>query len=241
MATSGIYAFQLTRDEIINAAYRKLVVIGEGQVANATQLINGGQALNAITATFQGLGMALWARKELPITMVIGQRDYTIGIGRAIAQPFPLHIYDAILNIPPSFSQIDVNMLSRADFNLLPSTVTTSTGGNPVNATYQPFVNYGVFSVWPTPNSSMIAGTTVAITYQAPFEYFIAGTDTSSFPQEWANPLIYALASSLAPENGVPLMDRQFLAKEALDHLTNVLLTGAEDGSIYFGKDSGGN
>ena|SRR3990167_7718111 len=231
MTTSGNTIFQLSRDDIINAALRKVLVLGEGQTANATQLTTAGQALNAIVATFQALGMSAWARKELAITMVSGQRDYTIGIGQAIAQPFPLHIYQAVLNIPSSDSQIDVTVMARHDFNLLPST----SGGTPVNATYQPFINYGVLSVWPTPDTSTITGTTVTITYQAPFEYFVAGTDTPFFPQEWANALIYALAVSVAPENGLPIMDRKDLKEDARVHLDTVLMNGAEDGSIFFG------
>lgn len=233
MTTSNQTVFELTRDQIISAALRKLLVLGDDQGATATQLANGTQALNAITATFQSLGMPLWKRTELPITMVAGQRDYNVGIGRTIAVPFPLHIHEATLNLPNSNSEISVNMLSRYDFNMLPST----SNGVPVNATYQPYINYGVFSVWPTPDASTLAGTIVTITYQAPFQYFIGSTDTPDFPQEWINALIYALAVSLAPENGVPLMDRSQLSKEADQHLVTVLGNGGEDGSIYFGVD----
>lgn len=237
MATSGVTVLQLTRDDIINAALRKLLVVGEDTTATAAQLTTGAQALNAIVATFQTLGMPLWARKEYSITMVSGQRDYTLGVGQTLNTAFPLHIYDAVLEIGSNDTQIDVTMMARRDFNLLP----TTSGGNPVNATYQPFINRGVFSVWPTPDSSITSGTVIKITYQAPFEYFIAGTDTPDFPQEWANALIYHLAVSLAPENGLPLQDRQQLMKEAELHLTTVLSNGAEDGSVFFGKDwSGG-
>jgi hypothetical protein len=231
MTTSNQTIFELNRDQIISAALRKLLVLGDDQVATATQLANGTQALNAIVATFQSLGMPLWKRTELPITMVAGQRDYTIGMGRTIAVPFPLHVHEAALNLPGSGSPIDVTVKPRADFNMLPST----SNGIPVNATYQPFTNYGVFSVWPTPDSTTATGTTITITYQAPFQYFIGSTDTPDFPQEWANALIYALAVSLAPENGVPLMDRTQLIKEADRHLMVVLANGGEDGSIYFG------
>jgi len=229
--------FQLTRDDIINAALRKLLVVGESTTANAAQLTTGAQALNAIVATFQSLGMPLWARKELAITMVASQRDYTIGVGKTIAQPFPLHIYQAVLNIPNSNSQIDVTMMARNDFNLLPSTK----GNTPVNATYQPFINYGVLSVWPTPSATIPASTTITLTYQSPAEYFTTGTGTPNFPQEWTNALIYALAESLAPENGLPLPDRQYIAREAKRHLDEVLANGAEDGSVFFGKDWAGS
>lgn len=229
MATSGIYIYQLSRDDLINAAYRKLLVLSEGQVANATQLINGAQAMNTLVAEFRSLGMPLWARKERAITMVAGQRDYTLGIGQAINTAYPLHIHEAVLKIGTDESQIDVNMLARQDFNLLP----TTSGGVPVNATYQPLINSGVFSVWPTPETGISA--TITITYQAPFQYFIAGTDTPDFPEEWHNALIYGTAVLLAPENGLPLQDRTMLTQEAGSHLSRALEGGAEDGSVFFG------
>ena len=230
MATSGTYVYQLSGDELINAAFRKLLVLGEGQSANANQLITGRQALNTLVATFRSLGMPLWARKELAITMVSGQRDYTIGIGQTINQPYPLHIHEATLQIGTDLSNIDVTMMARSDFNLLPST----DGGTPVNATYQPFINYGVLSVWPTPDASTVANTTITITYQAPFQYFIAGTDTPDFPEEWYNALIYGTAELLAPEAGLPPTDRQTVRKEAAEHLATVLSNSQEDGSVFF-------
>lgn len=236
MATSGQTIFQLSRDEIINAAYRKLLVVAYDQSANASQLLVGAQALNAVVATFQTHGMQLWARKELALVMVANQRDYTIGMGQTIATPYPLHVSEAELLVPPSTSQVPVNMMVRADFNLLPAGST----GNPVNATYQPFVNYGVFSVWPTPRTGTVVGTTVTITYQTPFQYFIAGVDTADFPQEWTNALIYALAVSLAPENGLPVADRGDLKQDAKYHLDTALSNSGEDGSIYFGKEAAG-
>lgn len=237
MPTSNNTIFQLSRDEIINAAYRKLLVLGVDQAADANQLSKGAQALNAIVATFQTLGMSLWARKELAITMVASQRDYTIGIGQTIAQPFPLRVYSAVIKSSATASQTDLDMVARADFNLLSSIST----GLPVAATYQPFVNYGVLSVWPTPPSVLVGVPTVTITYQAPFQYFIAGVDTPDFPQEWTNALIYALAVSLAPENGLPVADRADLKQDAKVHLETALSNGGEDGSIYFGKDWAGS
>ena len=231
MATSGTYIYQLSSDDLINAAYRKLLVIGESQTANAAKLVTGRQAQNVLVAGFRSLGMPLWARKELAITLVSGQKNYTIGIGQTISQPYPVHIHEAVLNQGSTDSNIDINMMARADFNLLPET----TGGTAVNATYQPFINYGVLSVWPTPDSSMASGTTATITYQAPFQYFIAGADTPDFPEEWYNAIIYGTAVLLAPENGTPLQDQQSLQKQADQYLSMALNNGTEDGSIFFG------
>jgi hypothetical protein len=228
MATSGSTILQLSRNDIINAAYRKLLVLDIDSVASAAQLTNGAMALNTLIAEFQTLGMPLWARKEYAIPMIAGQKDYILGFGQVLNTPLPLHVYQAVRTQTSNVANVEVSLLSRQEFNLLP----VNSSAIPVNCTYQPLINSGVFSVWPTPDANIPAGLVITITYQAPFEYFVTGTDTPDFPQEWANALIYGTAGLLAPENGTPIMDREKLDKDAGIHLSNVLANGVEDGSI---------
>jgi len=83
MATSGNTIKLLTRDDIINSALRKLVVISEGTTASASQLTTGAEALNIIVSEFRTFGMQVWARSDMNITLVSGQGTYTIGVGQA--------------------------------------------------------------------------------------------------------------------------------------------------------------
>lgn len=237
MATSGITINQLSRDDIINAALRKLVVIGEGQTANANQLITGAQALNNIVAEFRTLGMSVWARKQYTLPLVIGQSAYTFGIGQTVNTAYPLRIYSAQLEQPPSYNvKIDMNQMSFVDFNLLPSDST----GVPVNFAYQPQVNKGVVSIWPTPDASTLPNSRIVFTYQAPFEYFITGVDTPDFPEEWNNALIYQLCVNLSDEFGKPLQDKSWYEKQAEKHLSTALSAGAEEASLYITPNSEG-
>lgn len=237
MTTSGITIQQLSRDDIINAALRKLVVIGEGQTANATQLTTATQALNALVAEFRTLGMSMWARKTYQLTLVTSQQDYTFGVGQAENTAYPLKIYTANLLQPPSFdTKIIVNQLSFTDFSLLPD----GSIGTPVNFTYQPKINQGIVSVWPIPDASVLPGTLIEFTYQAPFEYFITGTDTPDFPEEWANALIYGLAYLLGDEFGVADQKLNRIAKQADQHLSLALSGGTEEASMYIQRDWAG-
>jgi hypothetical protein len=231
MATSGNTIFLVNRSQIIESALRK-ILFTKGQTPDATDTAEAALALNAIVAEFQTLGMQLWSRVELPIQLVSGQRDYTIGVGKAINAPYPTTLLQAILRDNASNSQIDMQILSRYDFNLLP--LTTLPTGQPVNVTYQPFINYGVLSVWPTPDQTIATSKTMIITYQRPLEVFDSATDTPDFPQEWANALIYSLALSLADEYGVPVQDKQWLEKQADKHLTMALQGSGEDASLFF-------
>lgn len=233
MATSGVTVWQKNRDSIISAALRKIGVIGEGVSASSTQLSEGEEALNTVISEFQALGMPLWKRKELSITLVSGQKEYTIGEGLALDEPFPLKLLQANLALTGSATRLNMQILAHYDYNNLPVTST----GTPVQVTYQPFINYGVLSVWPTPNDSVPVGSSVIITYQSPAEIFTSGTETMDFPQEWYNAVIYNLSLVLADEYGIPIPDKQWLEKQAEKHLNTALSIGTEDASITFYPD----
>lgn len=234
MATSGTTVNQLSRDDIISAALRKLLVISDGQAPSATQLTQGTQALNNIVAEFRTLGMPLWARKEYLITLVTGQQDYVLGVGQVLNTPYPLHIYQAQLEQAPNFdTKIDMIIQAFQDFNNLPDL----SKGTPVNICYQPQVNKGLLQVWPTPDASVLANTRVRITYQAPFEYFIAGVDTPDFPETFNNALIYQLALTLSDEYGKPLQNQAWIEKQADKHLAVALSDTVEDTSFFIQRD----
>jgi len=235
MATSNNTIWQLTRDEIINAALRKISVVGEGQSANTTQLSEGAQALNAIITEFATLGMPLWKREELGITLVPGQKEYEIGIGETINHPFPLKLYQANLALTGSSTRLNMQILAHYDYNNLP----VSTSGTPVQVTYQPMNNVGVLSVWPEPSTSVPTGSQIILTFQRPFDVFTSGTETLDFPQEWAHALIYQLAHVLSDEYALPLEDRRWYEKQAEKRLSTALAIGTEDGSLFFYPDRG--
>lgn len=227
MSTSGITVSELTRDDIITRALRKIGVIGEGTTPSATQLSEGAEALGPLVQEMVTLGMPLWKRVEYPITMISGKNTYTIGIGQEYNVAFPVKIAEAILQQSPNSAKINIEILPAYDYNLLPSNST----GVVVNMKYQPFINYGVVSVWPTPNTN---NQVLTLSYYRPLEIFNSGTDTPDFPQEWQNALIYQLALILADEYGLPLPDKQWLEKQADKRLASALANGTEEGSIKF-------
>jgi hypothetical protein len=234
MTTSNVTILELTRDQIINAALRKLVVLGEGQTASAAQILTAQEALNNLVAEYRTLGMSIWARKQQNITLVTGQKTYSMGVGQTINIPYPLKIYTANLLQPPAFdTKIIVNPIAFPDFELLPN----GSIGVPVNYNYQPKINMGDFRVWPTPDAGVLPGTIIQITYQAPFQYFTAATDTPDFPEEWKNALVYGLAVLIADEMGVSLQIRQWLDSQAQKHLATALSAGTEEASFYIQRD----
>lgn len=79
MARSSSYDFSLTRDNILNAAFRLLGVIGDNQTASSTRLSQAGQALNMMIRLWQAEGIALWKNTEIVLVPQADQIQYGIG------------------------------------------------------------------------------------------------------------------------------------------------------------------
>jgi hypothetical protein len=227
MATSGVSYYQLTRDQIITAAIRKLGGIAEGQTPSAQNLADGQVALNGVIAQLKAIGMPLWARSEYTFTPTTS--TYTIGTGYTLSTVYPVRMLQAYRT--ENSTKIGMEIVAREDFNTLPSNST----GSPIKLNYRPYINYGSISLWPTPSSTNTA--TVTIVYQRPYEYFTAGTETMDFPEEWYNAVIYHTAVRLAPEWGVPLADRQMLMQEAKSYTEDALMVGQEDASFFIAPE----
>lgn len=231
MATSGFTLFEMTRDQIIAAAMRKIGALAKGQTPDAEDLTNGTQALNTVLTKLQTIGMPLWARTEYTFTPTVSTATYLIGVGQTLNVPFPLKIHQALLVDTVSGSNIEMTIKTIYEYNTIASTGAT---GQPIQLFYQPLVNFGKITLWPTPDFSAVANKQIKIVYQQPFDDFVSAGDTPDFPQEWHQAIIYQLATTLAPEYGVPLQDRQMLLQEAKMYTEEALSFGNDESSLFF-------
>lgn len=227
MATSGVTTYQDTRNQLISSALRKLGVLATGQTPSTEDYSNGADALNMLIAEYRALGMPLWKRTQYSFTPTINVSSYNIGSGQTLNTVYPLKIMQAWRQDSTTSSKVNLTVIADTQFNILPGNST----GTPIQLAYQPKNNFGVIKLWPTPDTT--GSPTIYITYQAPFEYFTASTETMDFPEEWYHALVYGLAVRLAPEWGVPLPDRQLLMKEEMIYLDRVLSMGQEDASFF--------
>ncbi len=233
MATSGVTTFSLTGDQIVNAAMRKIAVLGDGQSPTATQLANGSQAMNAMLKTFMAKGMPLWAITEYSLALT-ATRTYTFGIGQTVNIPAPLKVTQVIRENSNDDSQIPLNVRSHYDYNLLSNSNST---GVPTTYWYEPLNQTGVMHIWPTPDTDSITNSTLKIVYQRPFDDMVTGTDTLDFPQVWHEAIIFGLAWRLCGEYGIPLADRKMITQEAEYFLNEALAFGTEEGSLFIQPD----
>lgn len=233
MSTSGVVTWSPNRDSIINSALRKCAVLSSGSSATTTQITEAAEALNAMIKGFQTDGLQVWALKKQTFTVTAGVAAYNIGNGQTIATPVPLKVVQAYRNQTNSVN-VPMNVYTNYNYNILPLTVSS---GTPINLYYQPYATYGTINLWPQPNDST---TTITIVYQRPFEDMVSSVDDIDFPSYWSEALIYGLAWRLAPEYGIPLADRNTMAKEAEFFHQQALLFGAEEGSMYMQPDWSG-
>lgn len=221
MATSGTQSWELDRDDIIEAAYRKLGVPGEGNTLSATQTSDGGTALNSVVALAQTDGMPLWKRTTSTQTPSTTSQVYTLANAVKIAA---VYLRDS------GGTQYELENKSLYDFNRLPR----NSVGVPVSWTWAPSVEGGTVSIWPlTSDSNTVSSKTIVIVYQKEFDDFTASGNTPDFPSYWTLALIYQTAAVLAPEQGVPLPDRQEINKLAQLYWAQASAYGDEGGSLF--------
>lgn len=235
MTTSGSTLFNLTRNQFIEAALRKLVVLAKGESADSEDLTNGMQALNAVMALLHTDGMPLWARKEYQFALTAATATYNIGVSQTINTPFPLKIHQAILRNTSTSADLEMEIPAIYDYYRLSPGMSS---GVPIKLYYQPLVNYGTITVWPTPDTTTASTHEIRLIYTRPIEDFTAAGETMDFPKEWHQAIIYRLAVALAPEYGIPLADRSKLEKEADKYQQMAADFGADNSSVYFVPDT---
>jgi hypothetical protein len=229
MATSGNTSWELASTALVNAAYRKLGYISEGQALSTTALAQGVEALNSIVAYLQTKGMPLWKRTTTTVTPSATSQVYTVSAGVKVAQVY--------INYPQG-ARWALQEKSLYDFNALP---TNAAAAVPVHYTVQPTIADTTVSIWPlTSDTSTIANATLNIVTQKKFDGFFSATDTLDFPSYWTQGIIFKLATALAPEAGLPTADRTLLKAEADEAIAAASDYGDEDGSLYVQPDNMG-
>jgi hypothetical protein len=79
MATSGSNDFNMTRDEIVSAAYRKIQVYRSGETMSAEELFDGCEALNVMIKAWQNKGIFVWLNQRINLLLQKDATSYTLG------------------------------------------------------------------------------------------------------------------------------------------------------------------
>jgi len=238
MTISGQANWNYTRDQIINAAHRKVGIAVDGATATPTQLVNAQEALNNIVFSLYAQGMPVWAMTTTSFPLTQGVNTYPVGLGigsGTLNIQAPLKIVQAWSRDSNTLNtDIPMNIYTQYNYNLLSTKINQ---GYPVHLWYQPQNQAGTITLWPTPDAYSAQFRSVFFVYQRAFDQFNSGTDTPDFPQVWIEPLIYSLAHRLSPEFGLPLSEQDKLNETANALITNALSFGTEEGSLFIQPD----
>ncbi len=222
MATSSTTSWELTRNQLVESAYRKIGIPGEGNTLSTAQYTDGVEALNSVISLAVTDGMPLWKRTTQSETPSTTSQVYTLSNAVKVIAVF---LRDS------SGVQYEIRNKSLYDFNRLPRDAV----GVPVHWTWNQSIEGGTVAIWPlTSDNTTVSTKTLQIVYQDEFDGFTTTTThTPDFPAYWTLALIYRTALILAPENGVPLEDRKMLLAEANTYWKQASDYGDEDGSFF--------
>lgn len=240
MPTSNSYDFTTNRDQIIQAAFRKIGVLGDYETLDTNKLNVGIAAFNPMIKALAAKGMPLWAITDQYIALSnwAASPSQTIGPGAQINQAVkPLKILQASIRDNSDPARPIDNKLDLEAFEDYVNHTDKNTTGMPISLAYQPLAYTGVIYLWPRPDTYWQTNGQLYIRYQRPFQDFDASADEPDFPVEWHEVLIYQLAVRLASEYGVPMNERILLKKEAEELLENALRFDQEETSLFIRPD----
>lgn len=238
MATSGTYAFTLTRDACLSAAFRKINRLGDFETIDSTRTTTGLAALDPVIKSLMGLGMPLWAMTETTIALSLFTTvsPVLIGIGQTVNSVAPIRVVQALRKDNLTGVDVPLNIYTYEDYERL--SVKASTG-TPVHLFYQPTGASGTMGgrllLWSLPDTYWKTNGSLYIRYQRPFQDAGAtGALELDFPPEWDQAVIYSLAYALAPEYGIDITMRQALKADRDEYLQMALSNQTEEGSLFF-------
>lgn len=230
MALTNSTDYSIDRDTLIKASLRLIGVGSIDEAPTASEITNAGEALNIMVKAWQADGLHLWQIRDYSLPPTLATAQYSLG--SATIGHRPLRIVSIDYKNTASNIEVPMTELSRAEYNNLPNKAET---GTPVQFFYDPQLTNGQLYVWPTPDATFVAGYTMEIEYQKPFDDLdVVSTDDFEFPSEWYEAIKWGLAARLAPEYGVPLNERRLLGQEAAGAKQNVLDWDQEPVSVYF-------
>lgn len=203
MAASD-YDFNVTRNEIIERAYR---IIGKGSMeepVSAPMYSQAIVALNSMIKSWQSKHVFLWTLKEFSQTLTAGQASYSL----ASLDP-------AIYAIDRAYTRIDnidtpVDVASYRQYLDVPDKTST---GDPTIVALDGQLTPTMY-VWPVPQQTR----TLRYTGIVKLKDFDAAAGNADFPVRYLEAITFGLAHKLSFEYGLPVqfqreLERQYQAE----------------------------
>lgn len=190
MSASGVDAFNLTNNEIIDAAFNLLGVGSEGEPITARMYADATRSLNLLIKTWSAQDH-LWTREQASLAMVAGQAAYVLP-GK------PMRVISARRHYIDGGNEIPLTPWSREEYLDQPNKLNSPS--TPVNFYYDPQRDTGTLYLWPAPSTAVAPTITIEYDYLRRMDDMLASNDDADLPTEWLEALIYNLAVRLMPQ-----------------------------------------
>lgn len=198
MAASD-YNFNVTRNEIIERAYRIIGKLSVGDTMSAEMLSQALVAMNSMIKSWQSKNVFLWTIKEFTLPLLASTKSYV-----APTDP-PIYAIDqAYLRLTNDDQRIQV-----ASWRQYVDIWDKDSTGDPQVVALSTDITPTIY-VWPVPTTSR----TLYYTGIVKLKDFDTAGGNPDFPVRYVEAITYGLAHKLSSEYGLPIAERRELERQ---------------------------
>lgn len=221
MVLSASTDYILTAEQIMEDALSQVGGLVEGEPLSPDVAKRIMRTLNRMLKALQNQGLQVHMRRSISITPVAGQRTYTMGpSGADVTVARPLKIIQVQLKNTSDSNYTPLQFNTHEEYYALNSR--ESSAGNPTQYLYENTLTDGTLSVFPVPDSTTVATSTLEVIYRKPFDDIDAITDNIEIPPNWYEAIILQLAMREAHRYPIPLATWHILRADARAALRDV-------------------
>lgn len=183
MATSGSVDWSLTSRQIISEALENIGAMPIGDTPGAEDAAKGLSVLNQMLKTWS-TAARLWRLTEGSVTLVAATASYSVPLAQRVTS-----VRRRTSSLDTPLTDLD----RKAYFNLSNKT----SAGVPNSYYFDPQRATRTLYVWPVPDATIAASTTLPYTYLRVIEDADALDNDPDLPQEWMETILYGLMARL--------------------------------------------
>lgn len=225
MTTSANASFDLSRDQIIRAAFRLVGVLAAGSDPDANQCSMASEFLNMGLKSLQNDGIILRTLERTTTALVAGTAQYTCASDTLDIDDRTVYVSTGTAGTT-SNTDLALRQISRAQYMEMSL---KAVQGQPTMI----YVEKGVtvsFFLYPTPDANWLSVTYPRVRLLRDMD---TGAVTTDLPSKYLKYITYMLAADLALHHGL-LPKYQALATTAADEKERAVMDDTERGPISF-------
>lgn len=232
----------MTARDLITRSLRLIGILASGEAAEASMTSDALISMNSVIDSWKNNGFMIFENDIIALSLISGQKTYTIGIGGDFNFARPVKINSA--KFLSNNTEQDIEIITESEWSDISNK--DSSSNMPLKVYYNESSPLGELNFWPKPNTSL----TVNLYISTPVEKFTNLDATISLPPGYENLLVYSTADQIAPEYGAELTQRQLqilietkadiMRKNTKPEYMSCDLTGAESANGGFDVMSGG-